>query len=127
MSDRFNLPAIHGATAIHRSADQVPPIPDANPNPNLSDKFSSFQQLSTISFPEINNELNMKTRISTLEAATVAQNDFNNKSCKTFEELNNEVIYTEDRIMQVIKQVQDNFDSKLVVMKKEYDHRYGGV
>lgn len=130
---RVSLPSIgnsgHGQGNSHSYDEQksphmfeVEPIAEEEYNEN---KFSdTVQRLATQPFPPVAPEQSMKNRISALEQTAEVQSDFNKLSHRTFINLSAELQTTEETLKDMINQVQNNFDSKLAAMKKEYDHRF---
>jgi hypothetical protein len=90
-------------------------------------KFSdTAKKLTVQSFPVLDENGTMKNRIFALEHTADTQADVNKLSHRTFMNLSADLRSTEDHLKELLGQVQNGFELKLIAMKKEYDHRSEG-
>lgn len=124
---KVTLPGIPGAASF--AAEEKNSMFDVHPIPEedevAENKFdASLSRLATVQFPEIIPGASVKSRIATLEASAETQNKFDNLTFQSFNNLSNNVHSLEDMMRELVKHTQHEIESKMNLLKKEYDHRY---
>lgn len=131
----MSLPKIHGATSSSHNRENSQPMFDVpeeedrefamETTTNGNDKFTnSLHSMDVLPYPPIDPTDSVKNRINILEQMSDTQRSFNHITHDSFTNLNTNLLSTEDRLRELVAEVQKGFDEKLAVMKKEYDHRY---
>lgn len=124
---KVTLPGIPGAASFaveeKTSMFDVHPIPEEDEV--VENNFDvSLSRLAALQFPEITPVASVKSRIAALETSAVTQNQFNNLTFQSFSNLSNNMHSLEDMMRELVKHTQREIESKMNLLKKEYDHRY---
>lgn len=82
-----------------------------------------IEHMSNIVFPSIDPEISVKARIVNLEVATTSQKDYNKLNQESFINLNENLISTDEKLKKLLIDMQNDFEKRLLMFKKEYDHR----
>lgn len=125
MAERVHLPSIIAASESMDDPEQTSPLQRAS---NMDGVFGAFSQsverMAGVRMPEVDPAAPMKVRISTLEAALHGQENHNHLARTSLLNLSDSFSTVDQQIKSMMLAMQQDFDRKLVEMKKEYDHRY---
>jgi hypothetical protein len=95
----------------------------ATPGNPKSQYELKMEKLAAMYFPEIDAGGSVKTRLSNLEETAVSQSQFNKVNQQTLTSLSENLDAVDLNIKGLILSMQVDFDSRLMSLKKEYDHR----
>lgn len=88
---------------------------------------SVFEQrvdrITALSFPVVDSEASVKSRLNTLEATAEVQTEHNKQSEQSLLSLATNIEEVDTNIKSLLLNMQTDFDLRLTTMKKEYDHR----
>lgn len=122
---RLNLPSIPGSISDEKNSNLFDVQPIAEEDEVGETQFdTSFQKLLSLQFPPMNPMSSVKHRIGSLEESTQTQHEFNRLTGKSFHNLSNNVHSLEDMMREIVKQSQADMEGKMLLMRKEYDHRF---
>ncbi len=122
---RLNLPPIPGSISDEKNSNLFDVQPIAEEDEVGETQFdTSLQKLLSLQFPPMNPMSSVKHRIGALEESTQTQHEFNRLTGKSFHNLSNNVHSLEDMMREIVKQSQADMEGKMLLMRKEYDHRY---
>lgn len=115
------LPTIassHNSTSrleLEMKAEQASAIPT---------KFEQvLEKLNNTYFPAIDPDISVKARISILEATVHSQKEYNKHNVESFATLSNDINLMDQNLKKIIIDMQMDFEKRLTLFKKEYDHR----
>ena len=115
------LPTIassHNSTSrleLEMKAEQASAIPT---------KFEQvLEKLNNTYFPAIDPDISVKARISILEGTAHSQKEYNKQNVESFATLSNDINLMDQNLKKIIIDMQMDFEKRLTLFKKEYDHR----
>jgi hypothetical protein len=115
------LPTIassHNSTSrleLEMKAEQASAIPT---------KFEQvLEKLNSTYFPAIDPDISVKARISILEGTAHSQKEYNKQNVESFATLSNDINLMDQNLKKIIIDMQMDFEKRLTLFKKEYDHR----
>ena len=114
----MSLPAL-----VRTPADSPREVVIVAPSNGASLFDRSVESLLTVDFPILDTGISVKDRIAKLESTAGSQNVENKLIYETFNNLNSNLISTDDNIRDIIQHVKDITDATMAAMKKEYDHK----
>jgi hypothetical protein len=92
------------------------------------DKFEQgLELMALMSFPDLDPKSSMKSRISNLETTEDVQSEYNKATQHSFINVSANLKSCDDNIKSLLISMQNDFDQRLALLKKEYDHRYDPV
>jgi len=116
------LPTIassHNSTSrleLEMKAEQASAIPT---------KFEQvLEKLNNTYFPAIDPDISVKARISILEGTAHSQKEYNKQNVESFATLSNDINLMDQNLKKIIIDMQMDFEKRLTLFKKEYDHRF---
>ena len=121
--DGVSLPYINRATSensvFYNSAK------NGNQDGPTKTEFSlRMEKLVSMYFPGIDPEASVKTRLNNLEETAAAQSNHNNQTQQTISALSKNVDDVDGNLKELLLNMQNDFDTRLLALKKEYDHRF---
>lgn len=84
----------------------------------------SVEAMENMDFPTVNAAHSVKARLSTIEEIVSTQGNHNSQCQSSFHRLHGSLNETDDNIKQLLLNMQNDFDQKILTLKKEYDHRF---
>ena len=94
----------------------------------MSSTMLNFQNsqklLSELKRPHIDQQLDIKSRVSVLEEIVVFHEKINPLNVELVENVLNEMSEVEARLMQLIEQNHQNAATEIAELKRHYNHRY---
>lgn len=82
------------------------------------------KSLSELKRPEIDQQLDVKSRVGVLEGIVEFQEKINPLNVALADNLYSEISVIESRLLQVVEQNQRNAAAELEELKRHYNHRY---
>jgi hypothetical protein len=82
------------------------------------------KSLSELRRPEIDQQLDIKSRVGVLEGIVEFQEKINPLNVALADNLYSEISVIEARLLQVVEKNQQNAAAELEELKKHYNHRY---
>ena len=79
--------------------------------------------LSELKYSDIDSSLNVKGRIDVLEKRAHYQKRVNEESSAIFDSINVDIRATEKSLIESISNTQSDFDKKIDIIRKEFEHR----
>eukprot|EP00596_Hydrurales_sp_CCMP1899_P007415 CAMPEP_0119049028 /NCGR_PEP_ID=MMETSP1177-20130426/62341_1 /TAXON_ID=2985 /ORGANISM="Ochromonas sp, Strain CCMP1899" /LENGTH=182 /DNA_ID=CAMNT_0007025713 /DNA_START=160 /DNA_END=708 /DNA_ORIENTATION=+ len=97
---------------------EYPPVPEDR-------NYDSHREaISELKRPNIDRNIDIKARVSTLENTVLYQAEVNPLTVSMLDDLNLDIFKCENKVMSVIEVNQQKIVEEMIELKRNYDHRF---